>query len=70
MIRLLVHFADTEDDGAVVLNESHIPPEVLVTGTRVILYEPEEVEMRCEAIVRRGKVWPWVAEIIEGTFRN
>ena len=52
------------------LNERSVPPEVLVPGTRVILYEPEEVEMRCEAIVRRGKVWPWVADIVKGTFKN
>jgi hypothetical protein len=39
----------------------------LVTGTRVVLYEPNQIE--CEAIVRRGKTWPWVAEVVEGTVR-
>ena len=56
-----------EDERAVVLHVEHTPPEALVPGTRVILYEPGDIE--CEAIVRRGKQFAWVAEIIEETIK-
>ena len=74
MIRILCDFNGMYEggDNAVVLNEKFVPPEVLVPGTRVILYEPgleKEVEMECEAIVRRGKIWPWIGEIVKGTFK-
>ncbi len=44
------------------------PAEVLVPGAHVVLYEPDEFE--CEAIVRRGETWPWVADIVEGTIKD
>lgn len=63
MIRLATDFNTTEN-GAVVLPDS-APAEALVPGTRVILFRPDEFE--CEAIVRRGAAWPWVAEIVRRT---
>lgn len=68
MIRILNDFNLMEDDRAVVLHVEHTPPEALVPGIRVVLYEPGDIE--CEAIVRRGKTWPWVADIVEGTIKN
>jgi hypothetical protein len=67
VIRILNDFNTREDDWVIVLNEARTPPEALVTGTRVILYEPDDVE--CEAIVRPGKTWPWVAEVVKGTVK-
>lgn len=67
MIRILNDFNLMEEDRAVVLHVEHTPPEVLVPGTRVILYEPGQME--CEAIVRRGKQFAWVADMIEETIK-
>jgi hypothetical protein len=67
MIRLHVDFNGLYEGehNAVALNEAHVPPEVLVPGTRVILYEPDgDGYMECDAIVRHGKIWPWVGEVI------
>src|SRR6185312_11694361 len=63
MIRLATDFNTTEN-GAIVLPDS-APAGALVPGTRVILFRPKEFE--CEAIVRRGAAWPWVAEIVSRT---
>jgi hypothetical protein len=68
MIRILNDFNTMEDDGAVVLNAARAPAEALVPGARVLLYEPDQIE--CEAIVRPGKTWPWVAEMIVETIRH
>ncbi len=67
VIKVSNDFNLMEDDRAVVLNDS-TPAEALVPGIRIILYEPGQFE--CEAIVRRGKTWPWVADTLEGTFRD
>jgi hypothetical protein len=68
MIRILNDFNDREDERTVVLNDARLPPDAMVPGARVFLYEPDQIE--CEAIVRRGKTWPWVAEMIAGTIRH
>jgi len=68
MIRILNDFNLMEDEWSVVLHEMHTPAEALVPGTRVVLYEPDQIE--CEAIVRRGKTWPWVADIVAGTMKD
>lgn len=69
MIRILNDFNKIEglrgNGWAVVLHIEHTPPEALVPGTRVIVCDPGQIE--CEAIVRPGKHYPWVAEIIEDT---
>jgi hypothetical protein len=67
MIRISVDFNRMADDQAVIL-PSWTPSEALVPGTRVILYEPDDIE--CEAIVRRDAAFPWVAEIVKGTMRD
>ena len=67
MVRIATDFNWREDYLTIVLPD-RVPAEVLVPGTRVILYEPGDIE--CEAIVRRGKTWPWVADIVEGTIKN
>jgi hypothetical protein len=55
------------DDQTVILPSS-TPSEALVPGTRVILYEPDDIE--CEAIVRRDTAFSWVAEIVKGTMKD
>ena len=67
MIKVSNDFNLMEDGRAVVLNSS-TPAEALVPGTRIILCEPGQFE--CEAIVRRGKAWPWVANMLDGTFKD
>ena len=64
MIRQSADFERREDDGAVVLPDD-APAEALAPGRLIILVKPEEFE--CEAIVRRGTAWPWVAEIVPRT---
>jgi hypothetical protein len=63
MIRLSTDF-NTQEDGAIVL-PADAPADAQVPGARVILFKPEELE--CEAIVRRGTAWPWVAKIVPRT---
>ena len=58
LVRIDTDFNWREDYLTIVLPD-RAPAEVLVPGTRVILYEPDEFE--CEAIVRRarrGHGWP------------
>jgi hypothetical protein len=68
MLRIGVDFNTREGPRTIVLTEQNVPPEILVEGTRVILYE--EGDMECEAVVRKGDTWDWVADIIEGTIRR
>lgn len=63
MIRLATDF-ETRENGAIVLSND-APAEALAPGTRVIFFKPDDFE--CEAIVRRGAAWPWVAEIVPRT---
>ena len=67
MIRLMTDFNARDGDGAAAL-PSDAPAEVLVPGTRIILFEPHDFE--CEAIVRRGEFREWVADIVEGTIKS
>lgn len=66
LVRIMTDFNWREDYLTIVLPNG-VPAEVLVPGTRIILYEPGDIE--CEAIVRRGETWPWVADIVEGTIK-
>ena len=61
------HEGDWENGWKVALNLRSTPPEVLVPGTRVFLYDSGDIEG--EGIVQRGERYDWVAEIIPGTFR-
>jgi hypothetical protein len=67
MIKIYNDFNTREGDWEVVLNERFTPPEALVEGTRVIIVC--EVSFECEAIVRHGKVWPWIGDVVAGTVR-
>jgi hypothetical protein len=63
---IAVDFNNMEGDWEVALNR-HTPPEVLVPGTRVFVYDPGDIEG--EGIVKRGKRFDWIAEIIVETIR-
>ena len=49
-------------------SSAEVPEEARREGALVILYEPGDIE--CEAIVRRGRRWEWVAEILDGMIRD
>jgi hypothetical protein len=68
MLRLHVDMNNREDQRTIVIPSRYVSAEGLVAGERVILYEPGDIE--CEAIVRRGASWEWVADIVEGTIRK
>ena len=63
---IAVDFNNMEGDWEVALNR-HTPPEVLVPGTRVFVYDSADIEG--EGIVQRGKWHRWVAEMIVETIR-
>ena len=67
MIKIYNDFNTREGDWEVVLNERFTPPEALVEGTRVIIVC--EVSFECEAIVRHGKVWRWIGDVVPGTVK-
>jgi len=46
---------------------SGIPEGQLEVGLKVMLYDEE---MECEAILRHGTSYKWVADIIPGTIRH
>jgi hypothetical protein len=66
MLKIAVDMNLREDQRTIVIPKL-VPMKELTVGTKVILYEPGDIE--CEAIVRHGKSWEWVAEIVEGTIR-
>lgn len=68
IVRIPVDFNRREGVGTIALGSSaDIPKEAQRVGALVTLYEDEDIE--CEAIVRRGKRWEWVADILDGTIR-
>ena len=67
MLRIRVDTNRCDDDGAIVILPKSVPEEELKVGARVILYE---TGFECEATLRHGKRWNWVADIIEGTIRD
>ena len=67
MIKIYNDFNTREGDWEVVLNERFTPPEALVEGTRIIVVCEDSFE--CEAIVRRGKIWPWIGDVVAGTVK-
>jgi len=72
MLRICVDFNCVEDIDKVVIrtdiemNESLAPTE-FHENLRVVIYEDD---LECEAILRPGKIFPWMAQIIPGTFRD
>ncbi len=67
MIRIPVDCNWREDAWAIVIRPENIAIFGLKIGDRVVLHEPG---MECEAILRRGTQWPWVADIVEGTIKD
>jgi hypothetical protein len=53
---------------AVMIPSRSVSAEGLVAGAKVILCEPGDIE--CEAILRRGTSWEWVADIVDGTIKK
>lgn len=68
MIRVFVDFNCMERAGAVVVRPKDIPIEELKVGNRITVYTPGEME--CEAILRHGQMWEWVADMVEGTTKS
>ena len=66
-VRIPNDFHTTEGEWNVVLRPEHTPPEALVPGTRVFLYDSGDIEG--VGIVQRGKHYDWVAEMIVETIR-
>ena len=68
MARIHVDFNCREDVGTIaILRLRDIPEEERKVGTVITLYEPG---MECEAVLRRGERWEWVADILDGTIRE
>ena len=65
MYRIAVDMNLREDHGTIVLPKLSIPGDGLAVGQKVILYESDDIE--CEAIVRHGETWEWVADIVKGS---
>jgi hypothetical protein len=70
MARIQVDFNRREGPGAIAISpaEGEIPSEELKVGAIVTIYEPGDIE--CEAILRHGTQWNWVADILDGTVRD
>ncbi len=66
-VRICNDFNKMEGEWSVVLHREHTPPEVLVPGTRVFVYDSGDIEG--VGIVQRGKHYDWVAEMIVETIR-
>jgi len=68
LARIHVDFNCREDAGTVaILRPWEIPEGERRVGSVVTLYEPG---MECEAILRHGERWEWVADILDGTIRE
>ena len=68
-MRLHVDFNCREDTRTIaILRPLEIPDEHKKVGELVILYEPGSIE--CEAILRHGTHWEWVADILDETIRE
>lgn len=67
MLRISVDCNSREGLRTIVVPSDRMDPTDLVDGRRVVLYEPG---MECEAILLRGKIWPWVADIVDGTVKE
>jgi hypothetical protein len=68
MLKIHVDMNLREGPRTIVVPPRQMPMDGLTVGAKVTLYEPGDIE--CEAIVRDGTTWEWVADIIEGTIRE
>jgi hypothetical protein len=64
MLRIPIDVNRREEPLAIAIKPGAVPEENLRVGERVVLYEPG---FECEAILRHGTTWKWVADIIEET---
>lgn len=67
MLRIEVDMNRREDFRTIVISPKSTSNIELKEGMRVILHEPG---IECEAILRHGTQWQWVADIIEGTVKD
>jgi hypothetical protein len=68
ILKIVVDMNLREDQRTIVIPPQRVPARGLTPGTKVILYEPGDIE--CEAIVRHGVWWEWVADIVDGTIKR
>ena len=68
MPRIRVDFNRREGPRTVAVSEEDVPEHELAVGAIVTLYEPGDIE--CEAVLRHGIRWKWVADILDGTIRD
>ncbi len=69
MQRIRVDMNHQEDHNTIVITSQCVPAEGLSVGVRVVIYEPDG-DIECEAVVRHGASYQWVADIVEGTIRQ
>ena len=62
MVRIPCDCNEREDTRTLVVSEEHVIKHALTPGDRVLLHEPGAEYV---AVLRRGQIWPWVADIIE-----
>jgi hypothetical protein len=67
MIRLPIDCNCCEGPRTIVVDAKDVAKFRLKIGDRVVLHEPG---MECEAILRDGDQWPWVADIVEGSIKD
>ena len=68
MARIRVDFNRREGPRTVAISTEDAPQDELIVGAIVTLYEPGDIE--CEAILRHGTRWEWVADILDSTIRD
>lgn len=68
MLRIAVDFNRREGPSTIAIPLDKVPEEELQVGAIVTLCEPGDIE--CEAILRRGARWRWVADMLDGTIRD
>jgi hypothetical protein len=67
MLRIRVDVNCREGRRTVAIPPDSVPGHDLKVGMKVILREPG---MECEAVLRHGEIWLWVADIVEGTIKD
>ncbi len=67
MVRLHIDCNRCDGPRSIAVDEREVAKLGLKAGDRVVLYEPG---MECEAVLRPGEIWPWVADIVEGTIKD
>lgn len=68
MARIRVDFNRREGPRTIAISAEDVPRDKLRVGANVTLYEPGDIE--CEAVLRHGTRWEWVADILDGTIRD